>query len=471
MEQQAREEMNSNPRYQWLGELPRWKALRVLARSRLHVLGSHLEGGANVICEAIACSVPTLASRIPGSMGILGPDYPGYFPAGDTQALAELLERAERDSAFWQSLRDWCEPLKPLVDTAFERQAWRRLLEELAPPKMTNSVAAQVVQERFTLIDSGAEAQAASFPTEVKAGLTACPKRLPCRFFYDHEGSLLFEVICQLPEYYLMRAEWEILEERAAELASQFPEGAILIELGSGSAAKTRILIEAFLRQSGRLRYVPADISRSMLEESARALLADHPGLEILAIAGEYHEALARLQEDADRRKLILWLGSNVGNFDRAEATQFLRQVRERMSGQDRLLVGIDLRKDRRVLEPAYDDAQGVTARFNRNILARINCELGGQFDLSAFLHRALYNEEAGRIEMYLVSAIRQTVRIDGLDLEVPFELGETIHTEYSYKYSLAEIEELATASLFRVERQWLDSGRRFSVNLLAPAE
>ena len=324
-------------------------------------------------------------------------------------------------------------------------------------------------RRNFTLIESGTAADVANFGTEVRVGLIAFPKRLPCRFFYDREGSRFFETICELSEYYLTRAEQEILAERAGDVVSRFPNGTTLIELGSGSAAKTRFLIERFLRRDGRLRYVPVDISRSMLEESARALLEEFAGLEISAVAGEYQEGLGTLQEDIRSPKLILWLGSNVGNLDRAEAAEFLHSVRERMAVPDRLLVGIDLRKDRRILEPAYDDAQGVTAQFNRNILARINRELDGQFDLRAFQHRALYNEGEGRIEMYLVSAISQTVRITALDLVIPFEAGETIHTENSYKYSLREIGELAAAAGLRVERQWLDTGSRFSLNLLAP--
>jgi len=167
----------------------------------------------------------------------------------------------------------------------------------------------------------------------------------------------------------------------------------------------------------------------------------------------------------------MLWLGSNIGNLDRPEAVEFLRRLRNRMESEDRLLVGIDLRKDRRVLEAAYEDAQGVTAQFNRNILARINRELGGSFDVRLFRHRARYDEEAGRIEMHLVSEVPQTVRVAALDLAVPFEAGEAIHTENSYKYSLTEIKEAAGAAGLRVECQWLDRGRRFSLSLLAPHE
>lgn len=332
---------------------------------------------------------------------------------------------------------------------------------------------------RFTLIDRARAHHLADFAREVEAGLKAQPKRLPCRFFYDRQGSLLFERICQLPEYYLTRVERGILEQRAAELAEHFsgPAGPspsrsgemTVVELGSGSAVKTRILLSAFLRLYGRLCYVPVDISHDMLEESSQSLLDEFPTLEVRAIAGEYQDGLRQLREGDHRRKLILWLGSNVGNLDRTEAAAFLGRVRETMSRQDRLLVGIDLRKDRVTLEKAYDDSQGVTAEFNRNILARINRELGGNFDLGAFQHQAIYDEQVGRIEMYLVSTKPQQVRFEHLDLEAGFVAGEAIHTENSYKYSLAEIAALASASGTQVERQWLDSEQRFSVNLLVP--
>jgi len=323
--------------------------------------------------------------------------------------------------------------------------------------------------ERFTLIAPEAGNHLGEFAREVEAGLTGLPKSLSCRYFYDREGSLLFEAICELPEYYLTRTEGEILLEHASEIASRFSTDTTLVELGSGSAAKTRILLEAFLSRSDELRYVPVDISHTMLEESSLTLLEEYAHLEIVAIAGEYHDGLRQLRAVVEGPKLILWLGSNVGNFERAEAARFLRRVQDTMSPSDRLLVGIDLRKDRAILEKAYDDSQGITAQFNLNILARINCELGGHFDLEAFRHRAVYNEEIGRIEMYLVSTRAQRVAIDQLDLEVQFAAGEAVHTENSYKYSFVEIEALAAAAGLRLQRQWLDAGCRFSVNLFAP--
>ena len=321
---------------------------------------------------------------------------------------------------------------------------------------------------RLTIIDGRAGTLLADFARDVSAGLLGSPKSLPCRYFYDAEGSRLFEAICELPEYYLTRGEREILVERAAELSARFATDVTLVELGSGSAAKTQILIEALLRRDGMLRYVPVDISREMLEESARALLARYLDLQIVAVAGEYRDGLPHLGLPAGPR-LILWLGSSIGNLERREAAAFLHQVRDAMRSEDRLLVGIDLRKDRDILVPAYDDAAGVTARFNLNLLARINRELGGRFDLTRFRHRAVYDEVDGRIEMYLVSTTAQRVTIEGLDLEVAFTGGEAIHTENSYKYSPGEIESLAEQSSLRTEAQWFDAGRRFSLNLFAP--
>jgi dimethylhistidine N-methyltransferase len=324
--------------------------------------------------------------------------------------------------------------------------------------------------ERVTLIGLPAEDRLTRFARDVAAGLSAAPKRLPCCYFYDRLGSRLFEAICELPEYYLTRAEAAILRDCAAEVAALFPAATDLIELGSGTAAKTRLLIDAFLRRHGRLRYVPLDICRTVLEESSRDLLRTYPQLDVLAIAAEYHEGLEHLRAMAAPHKLVLWLGSNVGNLERAEATRFLGRVRGTLAPGDRLLVGIDLRKDRAVLEAAYDDPCGVTAAFNRNLLVRVNRELGGRFDVRAFEHRAVYNEEAGRVEMYLVSTRPQRVRVERVGLDVEIAAGEAIHTENSYKYSPAEIEALASAAGLRTERAWLDPDGGFRLNLFALA-
>lgn len=308
------------------------------------------------------------------------------------------------------------------------------------------------------------------FGRDVAAGLSASPKRLDCRYFYDAEGSALFDAICELPEYYLTRAETAILRAHAGDIAERFPGDATLVELGSGSAVKTRLLLEAFFRSRAQLRYVPIDICRPVLEASAAQLLREFPQLEITAVAAEYQHGLQQIRAQGDRPKLIVWLGSNIGNFDRSAAAHFLIQVRGTMTATDRLLLGVDLRKDKAVLEAAYDDTAGVTAAFNRNVLARINRELDGNFDLGAFGHRAIYEEIEGRIEMYLVSTQAQRVRIGRLGLEVAFAAGEQVHTEDSYKYSPAEIADLGAAAGLGIEQSYFDAERRFCVCLLRGA-
>ncbi|HEY2747977.1 MAG TPA: L-histidine N(alpha)-methyltransferase [Polyangia bacterium] len=322
-------------------------------------------------------------------------------------------------------------------------------------------------EDRWRLVEADAGLPS-DFAEDVRAGLTAKHKRLSCRYLYDAAGSALFEKICALPEYYLTRAEQEILDAHAGEILESCPADATLVELGSGSSTKTRTLIEAALARFESVRYVPIDISRTMLERSSRALVADYEGVEITAIAAEYRAGLRWLERQREP-KLVLWLGSNVGNFGRGEAARFLRSVRATMTARDRLLVGIDLRKARATLEAAYDDAAGVTARFSLNILSRMNRELAADFDRAAFAHRSRWNEKLGRIEIRIESKKAQTVHIRKLGIDVGFRAGERIYTESSYKYSFGEIARLARAAGMVVERRWLDGERRFSVNLLAP--
>jgi len=324
---------------------------------------------------------------------------------------------------------------------------------------------------RFSLIELDTDQHLESLATEVREGLTATPKQIPCHFFYDETGSQIFEEICELPEYYLTRAESEILRDRAEEIARRYAQPIALVELGSGSAIKTRLLIDALLQEHGSLSYVPIDISPSVLEASAQQLLDDYKHLEIRAIAAEYQDGLHRIHDDDRHAKLILWLGSSIGNLDRPVAEQFISSLRAEMDPQDRLLLGIDLRKNREVLEDAYDDSRGVTARFNKNLLERINRELGADFDSGAFDFQATYDEVEGNVVSELRSRRDQTVRIDDLDLEVKFAASETIHTENSFKYSLAEIDALAHCTGFAVEDRWLDANQRYSVNLFAPTD
>ena len=320
---------------------------------------------------------------------------------------------------------------------------------------------------RLTLVAAPGSGDRADFAGDVRAGLTARPRRLPCLYFYDERGSRLFEEICELPEYYLTRAERSILETHADDLAARLAGPVDLVDLGSGNSGKTRLVIEALLRRQGRLRFIPVDISVSMLRESSLALVETCTGLEVLAVAAEYHDGLDYLEKEGGPPRLVLWLGSNVGNFTPAEAVAFLRRLGGSMRPGDALLIGIDLRKDPACLVAAYDDAAGVTARFNLNLLARINRELGGRFDPEAFRHEARWNEAEGRMEMHLRSLRRQRVRIEALGLEISFAAGETIHTENSCKYSLEGIEELAAAAGFAIERQWLDGDSLFSLTLM----
>lgn len=307
------------------------------------------------------------------------------------------------------------------------------------------------------------------FATEVRDGLSATPKRLGCRWLYDEAGSRLFDEICDLGEYYLTRAEDEILADRAPEIAARLPSEVSLVELGCGSAKKTTRIVDALLEHRERVRYLPIDVSRAALIDACARLTRKR--LEVVPLLADYHSGLrqARLLE-RDRALLLAWLGSSIGNFERADAVQFLGGVREGMRLDDRFLVGIDLRKDARVLEAAYDDREGVTARFNLNVLRRINRELGGHFDLARFRHHARWDEAAGCVSLSLVSSVDQRVAIDALALEIDFGDGEAIHTENTHKYSLHEIDALAAASGFAVEERWLDRERRFSLNLFAPA-
>ena len=445
-------------RYRWLGELPRQEALELLGRSRLLVVTSRSEGGANVVSEAIAAGVPVLSSRIDGSMGLLGPDYAGYFDVGDDAALAALLERCASEPAFLASLAARSAALRWQVEPVRERRALHRLLLELVPAPGP---------DRFELLTPEAARPGESMADAVRAGLGRADRELPCRFFYDEEGSLLFEAICELPEYELCRSEDAILRARTREIAARVPVGATVVELGGGNARKTRRILEALLERGSDLGYMAVDISREALEDAARGLCAEHPRLRVTGVCGEYAAAFPLLE--ATRPKLVLWLGSNIGNLDRAAAASFLRRVGATLGPGDRLLCGIDLRKPAAVMEPAYDDARGVTAEFNRNLLRRLNRELDADFVPEAFRHQARWHDAEGRIEMRLVSERAQRVTIGALGITLELAAGDAIHTEDSYKYSRDEIATLADAAGLSIEQLWTDERQRFASVLLAP--
>jgi L-histidine N-alpha-methyltransferase len=307
----------------------------------------------------------------------------------------------------------------------------------------------------------------AGLAEDVRRGLSTQPKRFLPKYFYDELGSQLFEAICLLPEYYLTRAENEILERYANEIVATVGSPTTLIEMGSGSASKTRLLIEALLRKQTELLYMPVDISATALESSSRILLQSYPRLNIEAYAADYFAGLAELGKEQRTRTLALFLGSNISNFDSDDALKFLRALRRVLRAGDALLLGADLKKDKAVLEAAYNDALGVTAAFNLTVLARINRELGGNFDLRAFKHCAFYNEDAGRVEIYIESNRDQTVTISTLDMQVQFAANEQIHTENSYKYDLSDIGKLAADTGFTRAHTWQDRAQQFSSNLL----
>jgi dimethylhistidine N-methyltransferase len=315
----------------------------------------------------------------------------------------------------------------------------------------------------------------AGFAEDVRRGLSATTKRLFPKYFYDELGSLLFDAICLLPEYYLTRAENEIFASYADEITSALPGTApvTLVEMGSGSATKTRLVIEALLRRQQQLLYVPVDISATALETSARVLLQSYPSLAVEAYASDYDTALARMssKERFGGRVLALFLGSNIGNFEPEEARRFLRSLRAVLRAGDALLVGADLKKEREILEAAYDDSLGVTAAFNLNLLARINRELDADFDIRNFGHVAVYNEERGRVEAFVESLRVQLVCIRRLGMNIELAEGERIHTENSHKYDLAQLSQLATDAGFTRARTWHDAAEQFSSNLFVAVE
>jgi dimethylhistidine N-methyltransferase len=300
--------------------------------------------------------------------------------------------------------------------------------------------------------------------TEVLVGLSSRPKYLYPKFFYDARGSELFDRICQLPEYYLTRTEVSILHEHAPPFVRALGPGVRLVEPGSGSSLKTRILLDALTPPAS---YVPVDISRTHLMAAARRLAAQYSHLEILPVAADFTQPFELPQAVAPtHRTLVFFPGSTIGNFDRAESIELLRMMREHAGETGLVLVGADLRKSPAVLEAAYNDSAGVTAAFNLNILARLNREYGADFDLEAFEHRAPWVEEHSRVEMHLMSTRAQRVHIRGV--EIDFAAGESIWTESCHKYDCGQFAAMADAAGLHVREVWMDEARRFSVQLLA---
>ena len=301
---------------------------------------------------------------------------------------------------------------------------------------------------------------------DVLSGLTSHPRTLSPRLFYDARGSELFEQITALPEYYLTSTERRIFELHAAEIIQAAGSDLSVVELGAGSATKTVILLRELARRQGSASFYPVDVSSSALEEADQHLSALLPEIELHPVVADYSSGLPFLRA-LSGRKLILYIGSSIGNFEPLESAALLSRIRQSMSVGDAMLLGTDMRKSPSVLIPAYDDAAGVTAAFNKNILSRINRELGADFYLDAFAHRALWNDRASRVEMHLESLRAQRVDIRDLGLTLDFRRGESIHTENSYKFTSEMISTIASNAGLAVERTWSDPRGWFTVHLL----
>lgn len=297
----------------------------------------------------------------------------------------------------------------------------------------------------------------------VRRGLAATPKRLPSRLFYDERGSALFEAICEQPEYYLTRAEIAIMRDHAADIAATLGPDVRLVEYGSGSGIKTRMLLEHL---ETPVAYVPVEISRSALMESVAELATRFPDVPMQPVCADFTQPLRLpVASRSPRRTVIYFPGSTIGNFETKDAIRILRQMRAEMSDGGGVVVGVDLKKDTAQIEAAYNDAAGVTRDFTLNMLVRLNREIGADFDVASFRHRARYNALAGRIETDLVSTKRQDVRVGGETFA--FREDEAMHVEYSCKYSLDDFAQMASKAGLAVEKVWMDEDRRFSVQYL----
>jgi len=303
---------------------------------------------------------------------------------------------------------------------------------------------------------------------EVYRGLTTSPKSLAPWLFYDETGSRLFEEITRLPEYYLTRTERGILARYADEIlecAGYRP--VTIIELGAGTAAKTGLLLRAAVDRQGAVDYVPIDVSRSALAAANEHIEADIPGVRVAARVADYTKGIGEIPAPGKRR-MVLYIGSSIGNFEPEDAMEVLREVHHRLAPGDLMLLGVDHAKDRRTLLRAYNDAAGVTEAFNKNMLVRMNRELGASFNPRLFQHRAIWNEEHSRMEIYLKSLIAQRVSIPTLDLEVEFAEGESIHTENSYKFTEESIAAIVEPAGFKIAQSWTDEREWFGVYLAA---
>ena len=310
------------------------------------------------------------------------------------------------------------------------------------------------------------------FAEDVLNGLSATPKSLSSKYFYDDEGSRLFQEIMKLPEYYLTGCEHEIFSTQSEAIFAAFANGDAefdLIELGAGDGSKTAVLVDHFLKQNAAISYSPIDISQEALDALTEKFNAEFPSLAMETLNGDYFRILESLKNGSGRRKVLLFLGSNIGNFNREQAVDFFRQLRAVMNESDLLFIGFDLQKDPHVIVQAYDDAAGVTAEFNLNLLRRINRELGANFDIDRFMHYANYRPVESSARSFLISRERQTVRIEALKRDFEFDQWETIFMEISQKYSLKMIADLADESGFAVKQNFFDSRNYYCDSLWRP--
>jgi L-histidine Nalpha-methyltransferase len=314
--------------------------------------------------------------------------------------------------------------------------------------------------DSITVLPHVSAPESAEFLADVIAGLSSNPRTIPCKYFYDEQGAALFQKICELPEYYVTRTEIDILERSRADIASQVGANIELIGLGTGAGTKTRILIEAL---EDPAVYIPVDISEKQLRESTALFRRIFRNLEILPVCADYLQSVVLpVPSRKPARNIVYFPGSTIGNFEPGEAVQFLHRIANVARGGGGLLIGVDLKKDRQVLEAAYNDSAGVTAQFNLNLLQRINSELGADFDLDQWRHRAIYNSDVGRIEMHLISQNEQFVHFN--EHIFHFRQGETIVTEYSYKYAPEEFAAFAAKAGFHFVRMWTDAAGLFGV-------
>ncbi len=308
------------------------------------------------------------------------------------------------------------------------------------------------------------------FAREVREGLEAEQKQLPSKFLYDELGSILFEAICVLPEYYLTRTERQILVEHAGDIAKRVRPEALLVELGAGSAVKTSILIEELSRRNPRLVYCPIDISKEALRSAQANIVSRFPSIVFRGIEDDWFKALGQLTQMEQSQKLVVFLGSSIGNMSFDGALAFLARLHATMGAQDKILLGTDMVKPVDQMLPAYDDQAGVTAAFNRNVLVRLNHALDGDFDPRVFRHEARWNPEEHRVEMHLVAQKAHEVRLEGIGLSVRFGEGESIHTENSHKFTPQKIDALVEQAGMVIEQVWHDDEDRFRLNLIAKA-